>query len=130
VTGQLGACTSSAVDPAWFDADSDDASHEQARRVCVGCPIRSSCLQDGMAGRHSGVYGGHLLELGRLPTAFREAARGWSDRTVGAYHAAFVGGDESPLTRAGEAEYQRRSKAARRRAARHGAAKQSEEAAA
>jgi WhiB family redox-sensing transcriptional regulator len=56
---------------------SDDiADINQAKRICVGCPVASPCLQ-GALDRHEpcGVWGGYLLENGQILARKRPRGR-------------------------------------------------------
>ncbi len=44
----------------------DDATLALARNVCAGCPLRDICRELGLARGESGVWGGLLLESGKV----------------------------------------------------------------
>lgn len=55
------------ADPAIF-WPTTQAALDQARGLCAGCPLRSRCAARGVEGREWGVWGGHLLDRGRVTT--------------------------------------------------------------
>lgn len=118
--GPLPPCAEPPAEPAWFDSDAGPAAHARAKRVCAGCPTRAGCLDEGVAGGGSGVFGGLLLIDGRLGVAQDDellaAVRLLDDEALRVHHVAFLAGDASELTRAGETEWRRRTRAARRAA--------------
>ena len=50
----------------------------QAMQLCADCPIRAACLQAGIDGKESGVWGGVLLEFGRPVDGVR-IIRAWAE---------------------------------------------------
>ena len=55
------ACATPDVDPGWFLASGAGIPPVEALRVCVGCPVRQTCLDDALARQSSddqGVWGG------------------------------------------------------------------------
>lgn len=61
---------------------SDEATLAAARRVCDGCTLRDVCLSLGIARSESGVWGGALLEAGKVLD--RVPVRGRPKKTVAA----------------------------------------------
>jgi hypothetical protein len=61
-------CAHPAVDPQWFaDAIPDETGEQrtsrlqQAATVCAGCPVRDECLAEGIADKHEGIWGKHMM---------------------------------------------------------------------
>lgn len=62
--------------------DSENPLHLQklaALRYCRGCPIQRACLDDALAERSSGVFGGHLLRGGARPMRLSAAVCGCAE---------------------------------------------------
>ncbi|MEH3033083.1 MAG: WhiB family transcriptional regulator [Aeromicrobium erythreum] len=53
------------VDPELF-FPADDATLAEAVRVCTTCPLRTTCADQAVARSESGVWGGQLLQDGRV----------------------------------------------------------------
>ena len=82
-----------------------------AMDLCAGCPLRAACLQSGMQGKESGVWGGQLLDGGRVVKQPREPVDIPEDpETLKAAHAAFTRGERDQWTRLAERAYQRLKK--------------------
>ncbi len=58
------ACQDEAMLPV-FDAAIEGKQVNEAIAACVGCPVRLSCYQHGLATKSSGVFGGVLLQVSR-----------------------------------------------------------------
>jgi hypothetical protein len=53
------------VDPElWHDPNPAGPATYDAIRICMTCPVRQRCLQAGIAGRESGVWGGRWMSEG------------------------------------------------------------------
>jgi WhiB family transcriptional regulator, redox-sensing transcriptional regulator len=49
---------------------------EQAKELCSGCPVRAACLEGALErGEPCGVWGGQLLDRGRIAGAKRARGR-------------------------------------------------------
>ncbi len=58
----------------FFSDDLDDIA--EAKRVCLGCPVRVRCLDAAVArGEQYGVWGGHLFVAGRIVLSKRRRGR-------------------------------------------------------
>lgn len=58
----------------WFADTPSDV--ERAKALCEGCPVRSACLAGAIDRREpTGVWGGHLLDQGRVVTHKRARGR-------------------------------------------------------
>ena len=69
---QPGRCAESWVDPEWFWADPKDSdTRDDAKRVCLRCPVRDECLQWAREHREPGIWGG-LTEEERSGRRTRE----------------------------------------------------------
>lgn len=98
----------------WFDPPRGDEPDWRSRvqlatALCDGCPLVDPCLRTGRRGRESGVWGGELLDEGRLVPVHdvdASAAR--------RAHAAYASGDRTHDVRAGEAAYRRQWRARKR----------------
>jgi hypothetical protein len=53
------------IDPDQFFPE-DDATLAAARSICAGCPLRDVCRDLGLARGETGVWGGLLLEDGKI----------------------------------------------------------------
>ncbi len=53
------------IDPEQFFPE-DEATLAEARRICARCPLQDVCRELGLARGESGVWGGLLLEDGRV----------------------------------------------------------------
>ena len=53
------------IDPDQFFPE-DDATLAAARGICAGCPVRDVCRELGLARGETGVWGGLLLEDGKV----------------------------------------------------------------
>jgi len=62
--------------------DGKHASHTQALRVCVGCPVQRQCLELAMAAEGSAAAGGRYGVFGGLTPAQRREL--WDTRQKGA----------------------------------------------
>lgn len=61
------ACASGLFDPElWFPHPTDDESWTRAKSVCAVCPIRSDCLEFGIANKMTGVWGGADMARGKI----------------------------------------------------------------
>lgn len=47
-----------------FEFAAPVAFQRRAKAICAGCPVRAACLEDGIAKRQSGTYGGQYLRAG------------------------------------------------------------------
>lgn len=59
---------------AFFSDDLDDIA--EAKRFCLGCPVRTECLDAAVARREQyGIWGGHLFVAGRIVLSKRRRGR-------------------------------------------------------
>lgn len=63
-----------------FDADlwfaEDQASTDQAQRLCGQCPLQAACLSEALARQEPcGVWGGELFERGQIVAAHKPKGR-------------------------------------------------------
>ena len=64
----------------WFAESPADL--ERAKALCAGCPIRRACLSDALERAEPwGVWGGEILEQGRVLARKRPRGRPRKDRT-------------------------------------------------
>jgi hypothetical protein len=47
---------------------------QQAATVCAGCPVKLACLAEGIADKHEGVWGKHLMPA-HIGTSSKRNAR-------------------------------------------------------
>lgn len=60
----------------FYPTEGDYAAVDAAKAICAGCPVREACLDDALAHRDSGVWGGTTEdERERIRRARRKAAR-------------------------------------------------------
>jgi WhiB family redox-sensing transcriptional regulator len=58
----------------WFAESPHDL--ETAKRLCMGCPLRTECLQGALArGEPWGVWGGEIFDAGTIVAAKRPRGR-------------------------------------------------------
>lgn len=59
---------------AFFTDDVDEIS--EAKRICLGCPVRTRCLDAAVErGEQYGIWGGHLFVAGRIVLHKRRRGR-------------------------------------------------------
>ncbi len=63
------------LDPGLFFTDDVDEISE-AKRICLGCPVRTRCLDAAVErGEQYGIWGGHLFVAGRIVLHKRRRGR-------------------------------------------------------
>lgn len=72
---------------AW-DSPNEDGDHhpfaEDAKKICLECPVRLLCLQDALDDTEAdGIRGGYEFDYGRLPVAKAREIRNTLGLTIG-----------------------------------------------
>lgn len=62
---QLSACNN--MDVEWFydSYESDETHAKNIDALCINCPVLKACLEQGIAGKEEGVWGGTYLANGK-----------------------------------------------------------------
>ncbi len=72
---------------AWDSPNEDGDRHpffEEAKKLCLSCPVRNACLQDALDDTEAdGTRGGYEFDNGRLPVAKAREIRDTTDLVLG-----------------------------------------------
>lgn len=62
----LAMCVGIPTEVFYDDSEKDDAVSDAAREICLTCPVAKLCLDAGLQGKESGIWGGVRLERGKI----------------------------------------------------------------
>ena len=62
----LAACKNMSINWFYDDYETSKAHAEQVDQICLSCPVSKFCLEEGIANKEYGVWGGVYLNLGRI----------------------------------------------------------------